>query len=374
MRRTFLAIAALTVFVAVFVTIGSAWQAASSGPYKVLKTVKTGGLGGFDYIYADVAGRRLYIPRSGGAPNATPPLAPRITVFDLDTLASVGEVPDIRANGAAVDDKSGHGFVSSKPVAMFDTKTLKVIKTIDVMGNPDGILQDGFNQRVYILSHAAPHVTVIDAKSGDVLGTIDLGGAPEQAASDGKGHIYIDVSDKANIAVVDAKTMAVTAHYDLGDKGNGLAGLAMDIKNDILFVAARNSGMPPAQPAMPTMVILSAKDGKILKTLPLAGSSDGAAFNPATMEAFSTHGNGTLTVVKETSPTTFEVEQNLDTMAGAKTLTLDTKTNHVLTMAAEYGPVPDAPAAAPPAGGRGGFGRGRGPMLPDSFSILVIGK
>jgi hypothetical protein len=166
----------------------------------------------------------------------------------------------------------------------------------------------------------------------------------------------------------------VTAHYDLGDKGNGLAGLAMDIRNDILFVAARNSGMPPAQPAVPTMVILSAKDGKILKTLPLAGASDGAAFNPATMEAFSTHGNGTLTVVKETSPTTFEVEQNLDTMAGAKTLTLDTKTNHVLTMAAEYGPVPDAPAAAPPAGGRGGFGRGRGPMLPDSFSILVIGK
>lgn len=370
MRRTFLAIATLTMFVA----MGSAWQSASSGPYKVLKTVKTGGLGGFDYIYADVAGRRLYIPRSGGAPNATPPLAPRITVFNLDTLASVGEIPGIRANGAAVDDKSGHGFVSSKPVAMFDTKTLQVIKTIDVQGNPDGILHDAFNQRIYILSHAAPHVTVIDAKSGEVLGTIDLGGAPEQAASDGKGHIYIDVSDKANVAVVDAKTMMVTAHYDLGDKGNGLAGLAMDVRNEVLFVAARNSGIPPAQPAKPTMVILSAKDGKILTTLPLAGASDGAAFNPATKEAFSTHGNGTLTVVKETSPTTFEVEQNLDTMAGAKTLTLDTKTNHILTMAAEYGPVPDALAGAPPAGGRGGFGRGRGPMLPDSFSILVIGK
>jgi DNA-binding beta-propeller fold protein YncE len=369
MRFTFSAVAAL----ALVATVGSAWQAGGSGPYKILKTAKTGGLGGFDYIYADVAGRRLYIPRSGGAPNATPPLAARITVFDLDTLAPVGEVPDIRANGAAVDAASGHGFVSSKPVAMFDTKTLKVIKTIDVQGNPDGILQDSFNQRIYILSHAAPHVTVIDAKSGDLLGTIDLGGAPEQAVSDGKGHIYIDVSDKANVAVVDAKTMTVTAHYDLGDQGNGLAGLAMDVKNGVLFVAARNSGMPPAQPAKPAMVILSAKDGKILTALPLAGASDGAAFNPATMEAFSTHGNGTLTVIKETSPTTFEVEQNVDTMAGAKTLTLDTKTNHVLSMAAEYGPVPDAPAT-PPAGGRGGFGRGRGPMLPDSFSILVIGK
>jgi DNA-binding beta-propeller fold protein YncE len=375
MRRGFLAvIAAFTIFVAA----GLAWQAASSGPYKIVKTVKAGGLGGFDYIYADVEGRRLYIPRNAQA-NATPPVVARVTVFDLDTLAPVGEIPGIRGNGAAVDAKSGHGFVSSKPVAMWDTTTLKLIKTIDVQGNPDGILQDGFNQRIYVLSHAAPHVTVIDAKNGDVLGTLDLGGAPEQAVSDGNGHVYVDVSDKANVAVIDAKAMTVTGHYDLGDKGNGLAGLAMDVKNQILFVAARNSGMPPAQPAQPMMVILSAKDGKIITSLPLAGASDGAAFNSATMEAFSTHGNGTLTVIKENSPTSFAVEQNLDTMAGAKTLTLDTKTNHVLTMAAEYGPVP--PPAAPPAGaapqgdGRGfGRGAGRGPMLPDSFSILVIGK
>jgi YVTN family beta-propeller protein len=368
MRRTLLA---TTVALTLFVAIGSAWQA---GPYKIVKTAKTGGLGGFDYIYADVDGRRLYIPR-GAQPTATPPVTARITVFDLDTLAPAGEIPDIRANGAAVDAKSGHGFASSKPVAMWDTKTLKLIKTIDVQGNPDGILADPFNQRVYILSHQAPHVTVIDAKTGDVMGTIDLGGAPEQAATDGKGHLYIDVSDKANVAVVDAKTMTVTAHYDLGDKGSGLAGLAMDVKNQILFVACRNSGAPAAQPAQPVMAILNAKDGKILTTLPLAGGSDGAAFNPSTMEAFSTHGNGTLTVIKEKSPTSFEVEQNLDTMAGAKTLTLDTKTHHILTMAAEYGPAP-APTT-PPAGaapGRGGRGPARGPMLPDSFSILVVGK
>jgi DNA-binding beta-propeller fold protein YncE len=223
---------------------------------------------------------------------------------------------------------------------------------------------------VYVLSHQAPHVTVIDAKTGDVLGTLDLGGAPEQAATDGNGHIYVDVSDKANVAVIDAKAMTVTAHYDLGDKGNGLAGLALDVKNHILFVACRNSGVPAANPAMPTMVVLNANDGKILATLPLAGGSDGAVFNPATMEAFSSHGNGTMTIIREISPTSFEVEQNLQTMNGAKTLTLDTKTNHVLTMTAEYG----APPAAPPAGAPPGRGGGRGPMLPDSFSILVVGK
>jgi hypothetical protein len=138
------------------------------------------------------------------------------------------------------------------------------------------------------------------------------------------------------------------------------------VKNEILFAACASSGNPPAQPAQPMMVILSAKDGKIVTSLPLAGGSDGAVFNPSTREAFSTHGNGTLTVVKETSPTTFEVEQNLQTMNGARTITLDSKTNHILTMSQERGPAP----AAPPAGGRGA----RGAAVPGSFTIVLVDK
>src|ERR1039457_3571891 len=105
---------------------------AQSGPYKVIKTAKVGGAGGFDYVYADSAGRRLYVPRSGqqGA---------RVSVFDLDTLAPVGEIANTNAHGAAVDPQSNHGFASSKPVAMWDTKTLALMKTIDVQGGPDGI-------------------------------------------------------------------------------------------------------------------------------------------------------------------------------------------------------------------------------------------
>jgi DNA-binding beta-propeller fold protein YncE len=358
-----------TALLALVACIGFA-QAPATGPYKVLKTAKTGGLGGFDYIYADVEGRRLYIPR--GAVQGDNPMPGRVTVFDLDTQASVGEIPNTRANGAAVDAKSGHGFASSKPVAMWDTKTLKVIKTIDVQGSPDGILGDPFNQRIYVLSHPTMDATVIDAKEGTVLGTVDLGGAPEQAVSDGNGKVYVVIQDKSNVAVIDAKTMKVTAHYDFAEKGSRCNGLALDAKNHVLFVACGQSGTttPPA----PTMVIMNANDGKIITTVPLAGGSDGAVFNPATMEAFSAHGNGTMTIVKENSPTSFAVEQDLQTMNGAKTLTLDSKTNHVLTMAAEYGPPPAAPpAGTPPPQGRGGRGP-RGPMLPDSFSILVVGK
>jgi hypothetical protein len=331
--------------------MGLAQQAPNAGPYKVLKTAKVGGEGGFDYVFADAVGRRLYIPRSG--PTA------RITVFDLDTLEPAGEVPTVNGHGAVVDPKTNHGFVTSKPVVMFDTKTLAILKTIDVQGSPDGILFDPFDERVYDFSHSAPNATVIDAKDGSIVGTIDLGGAPEQAVSDGNGHLYVDIEDMGNIAVVDAKTLTVTAHYDLAGKGGTCAGLAMDAKNHVLFAACRNPQ---------TMVILNAENGNIITTLPIGTATDGTVFNPSTMEAFSSNADGTLTVIKENSPTSFVVEQNLNTMPSAKTLAFDSKTNHILLIAAVFDP---PPAGAPPlANGR----VARGPMVPGSFSILMVAK
>ncbi len=344
----------LAVATALLAGMSLAQLAPTAGPYKATKT-KVGGEGGTDYIYADADARRLYIARTGKD-------TPRVTVFNLDTLAPEPDIPGTNAHGVVVSTKSSHGFVSSKPIQMFDSKTLMPIKTIEVMGNPDGMLYDAFNDHVYILSHQAPHVTVINAADGAVLGTIDLGGMPEQAASDGKGHIYIDVEDKANIAVVDAKTMMVTAHYDMTGSGGTCAGLAMDAKNNILFAACR---MPA------NMVILSATDGKIITTLPINGGTDGALFNPNTMEAFSSHSDGTLVVIKENSPTSFAVEQVVQTMPGARTSTLDSKTNRVITMASETSPPPAPAPGAPAPGGRGG---GRGQVVPGSFSIIVVGK
>jgi hypothetical protein len=344
--------------VCVVLALAASIALAQDGPYKVQKVAKVGGEGGFDYVTADADGRRLYVARSGNPG--------RVTVFNLDTLEKVGEIPNAnRTHGAVVSPKSNHGFVSSNPVILFDSKTLATIKTIDVKGNPDGYLYDSFNDRVYILSHNAPNATVIDAADGNIVGTIDLGGAPEQAATDGKGTIYVDLEDKDSIAVVDAKTMTVKTRYDLAGKGGGCSGLALDAKNQVLFAACRNPQ---------TMVMLSAKDGKVLDALPIGRGTDGAGFNPATLEAFSSNGDGTLTVVKENSPTSFAVEQNVKTMVGAKTLAVDPKTNRVLLIAAEYGAPAAPPAEAQPPAEKKGRGPGRGPMVPDSFSIVVVGK
>jgi hypothetical protein len=381
-----------SLLIALFTPAGLAFQAVTDGPYKVLKTAKVGGEGGTDYIFADTAGRRLYITRGATQPRPatdTTPEVPafekRVTIFDLDTLAPVGVIAGVGGNGATVCPKTGHGFTSDHPQpSMFDVQTMKLIKTIEVPAgfSADGIYCDNFNDRVYIGSHPTKTLMVVDAKDGSVLGNIDLGGVPEQTVGDGKGTVYQVLQDRpGGVAVIDGKTLKITATYPFGDNG-GCNGLALDVKNQILFAACSAVGPAPARgtpgqaaPAAPppapdpnakppqTFVILSAKDGHILERLPLAGGSDGAVFNPETMEAFSSQGNGTMTIVKEKSPTSFEVEQNLKTWPtnGARTLAFDSKTGRLFAMASEQGP--------PPAGGRG-----RGAAIPGSFTIIMIGK
>lgn len=371
-----------------------ALTAQTDGPYKVLKTAKVGGEGGTDYIFADTVGRRLYITR-GAAPaqpatdarTEVPAFEKRVTVFDLDTLAPVGTIPGVGGNGATVCPKTGHGFTSDHPQpSMFDVKTMKFIKTIEVPTGfiAYGIYCDTFNDRVYIGSHPTKSLMVVNAADGAVVGNIDLGGVPEQTIADGRGTVYQVLQDRpGGVAVIDAKTLKVRATFRFGENG-GCNGLALDRKNHVLFAACNAMGPAPPRPApgqpVPTpaapdtnakppqtFVVLSAKDGTVLARLPLAGGSDGAAFNPATREAFSTQGNGTMTIVKEKGPTGFEVEQNLKTWPsnGARTIAFDNKTGRLFAMAFETAAPPQSPAAGTPAG--------RGRPVPGTFTIIMVG-
>ena len=337
----------------------------ATGPYKIVNTAQNVGAGGIDYVFADSDNRRLYVPRGD-----------QVLVFDLDTLRSAGSITNARARGVAVDPKSNHGFSSSSPVVMWDTKTLDRIKSIPVEGGPDGILFEPLTERVYVFSHRAPNATVIDGKDGSVVGTIDLGGAPEQAASDGKGRMYVDIEDKDKIAVVDVNTLKVVGQYDLAGKGGGPGGLGLYVKNHVLFAMCHEP---------PVCVVLDADDGKIITTLPIGNGTDGGGFNPATGEAFSSQRDGTLTIIKETSPTTFEVEQTVQTRQGAKTCTLDTKNNQIVLIALERAPAPpatnvptsppaQAAAPAPTQPREGGPRRGGNNNGPGTLHILVVGR
>ena len=345
----------LAAAIATLASAGLAQKDAATGPYKVIKTVKVGGEGGFDYISADVENRLLVMPRSGAMGG--------LTLYNLDTLAPAGMIESVKSGGAVIDPKTHHGFSTTRPmITMWDAKTLQVIKMIDVgTARPDGIMLDPFNERVWVMSHQPPYATVIDAKEGTVVGTIDLGGQPEQAASDGKGTVYINILDKSNIAVVDAKNLTVTKHLDLSSKGvmNG-SGLSLDAKNHILFSYWR---VPE-----PQVVIVNAESGNIITTLPIDCCVDTVGFNPNTKEAIATVGAGTLVIVKEKSPTSFEVEQRLKTMPGARNMVLDTRTNHVISNAFEYGPLPAN--APPPVPGRNQLG----PPIPGSFTLIMMGR
>jgi DNA-binding beta-propeller fold protein YncE len=321
-------------------------------PYKVLDTVQLMGNGGIDYVYADNDARRVYVPRGGNT-----------FVFDLDSHKYIGTVTNIGGHGVAIDTATHHGFSSAGKIGMFDTETMQKTKDIDVQGRPDGILLEPLTDRVYVFSHQSPSITVIDPRDGSVVGSVEVGGAMEQAQSDGQGKLYVDVEDEKKIAMVDVKTLRVITKYDLGDKAGEPGGLGLDVKNHILFAMCANPDV---------CVVLNADDGKVLTTLPLDGGTDGGGFNPATMEAWSSQRNGTLTIIKENSPTSFVVEQTVTTKQGCKTSSLDTKNNRIVLICTER--LPQAATPAPdtnaPAGQRRGGGRGG----PGNLDVLWVGR
>ena len=325
--------------------------AQTEAPYKVLDTTQVMGTGGVDYVYADNDARRVYVPRG----TAT-------FVFDLDSHKYIGSITNVGGHGVAVDTATHHGFSSAAKIAMFDTETMEKIKDIDVQGRPDGILREPFTGKILIFSHQAPSITMIDPKDGTVTGTIEVGGAMEQAQGDGQGKLYVDVEDEKKIAVVDMKTMKAITKYDLGDTAGEPGGLGLDAKNHILFAMCANPNV---------CVVVNADTGKVLATLPIGNGTDGGGFNLNTMEAFSSQRDGTLTIIKESSPTSFAVEQTVTTKQGCKTCSLDTKNDHIVLICTERAPQA-APATNAPAGGQRRGGRGGGG--PGNLDVLWVGR
>ncbi len=321
---------------------------AASGPgYKVVNTYKIGGEGGWDYLTADAAARRLYISR-----------ATHVIVLDLDSGKTVGDIADTPGvHGIALAPELGRGFVSNGregTVTIFDLKTLAAISKVKAGENPDAILYDPATKRVFTFNGRSHDSTAVDAAKGTVLGTIKLDGKPEFAASDGKGGIFVNIEDKSELTAIDPNKLVVKATWPLAPCESP-SGLSMDRKNRRLFVGCHNK----------MMAVVNADTGKVLATPAIGEGVDATTFDDESGLAFASCGEGVLTIVREESPEKFSVAENVPTQQGARTLALDSKTHNVFVVTAKFGPPPPATADNP---------HPRHTILPDSFVVLVLGK
>ncbi len=327
--------------------IAASAQSGSSSGYHVIKQINAGGEGGWDYLTMDSDTHRLYVSRGS-----------HVMVIDVDAGKVVGDLTGTAGvHGIALASEYGKGFTSngrSDSVTIFDLKTLKVLGEAKTGKNPDAIIYDPSSHRVFVFNGGSQNATAIDARSGEVAGTIALGGRPEFVAADERGHVYVNLEDKSEVVALDSKKLAVEAHWPLAP-GEEPSGMAMDRKHRRLFIGCRNK----------MMVVMNADTGRVVTTVTVGNGVDANAFDPETNFAFSSNGDGTLTVVHEDSPDKFSVTENVTTQKGSRTMALDAKTHKVYLAAAQYGATPAATAERP---------RPRPSMVPGSFSILVLGR
>ncbi len=318
-------------FVGALVLLASTFLSAGPSGYHVARTFKLGGDGGWDYLTVDSKARRVYISRGTHV---------MVVDVDADSGALIGDIPNTNGvHGIAIASDMDKGFIScgrDNTVTIFDLKTLKVLGTAATGKNPDAIIYDPASKRVFTFNGSSNDATAIDAKTGTVAGTIALGGKPEFAVADEKGHIFVNIEDKSEIVQFDANKLSLENHWPIAP-GVEPSGLAMDRKHRRLFSVCSNK----------LMVVVNADDGKVLASLPIGSGTDAAGFDPATGFAFSSNGEGTLTVAHEDSPDKFTIIDNVPTLRRARTMALDTKTHQVYTVTAEFGAAP-APTAQTP--------------------------
>lgn len=316
--------------------------------YHVEHTFTLGGDGGWDYLALDTTSHRLFIARQN-----------RVMVVDPATGKVLHEIPGLNgAHGVAFAREAGHGFATSgrdSSVVMFDLKTLAVLRRTHAAADADAILYDPATKHIFTFNGDAQSASVIDAASGKNIGTIDLGAKPEFGVSDGQGRLYVNLESTAEVAEIDAAAMKVTRRWSI-EPCESPTGLAIDVAHQRLFSGCRNS----------IMAISDAATGKLLTTMPIGAGVDACRFDAATGNAYSSNGGaGTITVVHENTPNHYSVRQTVATMTSARTMEIDPATHQLFTVGAQFGP---APAAAP------GARRQRPPMIPGTFTLLVLGN
>ncbi len=322
-------------------TAATSLLAQSSSTYKITHTYTLGGEGSWDYVVPDPPNHRVFIARQT-----------RVMVVDEDTGKLLGEVKGINgAHGTAVAAATGHGFATSgndQSVVMFDLKSYEALGRIPAAEDADAIVFDSASNRVFTLNGDANSSTVIDPVAGKLITNMPLGGKPEYGASAGDGKVYANLTDISEVVEIDAKRATVTKRWPTGTCKQPVS-MAIDTTHHRLFSGCRSG----------VMAISDYKAGKVVATVPIGTGVDGAGYDPASGDAFASNANGMLTVIHQDTPDTYHVVENVPTPQGSRNMGLDPTNHRIFIVAADFGP--------PPASGRG-----RPPVLPGTFKLLVI--
>jgi DNA-binding beta-propeller fold protein YncE len=309
--------------------------------YHIARTFPLGGTGSWDYVVPDPPNHRVFIGRQT-----------RVMVVDETTGRLIGEVTGINgAHGTAIAPNTGHGFATSgddSSVVMFDLTTFKQLKRTHAAEDADAIIFDAPSNRVFTFNGDAHSSSVIDPVSGSLIKNIELGGKPEYGASAGDGKVYANLTDNGEVVEIDATSLTVTRRWSTAPCKNPVA-MAIDVQHQRLFSGCRSG----------VMAISDYKAGKVVATVPIGTGVDGAAYDPATGDAFASNADGTLTVIHQDSPDTYHVVETVTTMPASRNIGLDPMTHALFLAGAKF--------EAAPAGARQ-----RPPMVPGSFVIMVV--
>ncbi len=350
MKKSLVGLAVIAVVMAGFMGskhTAAAPQASGASGYHLIKKVKLGGTGGWDYLTVDQATHRVFISRGT-----------KVIVVDPTTEKVLGEILDMkRVHGIALAAEFNKGYITDGQAAtatMFDMTNYKTLGQAKTDKDADAVIYDAYSKRVFTFNGDAGTSTVIEAADGKLAGTVELGGGPEFAATDGKGKIYVNLEDKSQLVKFDAKTLKVENTWPLAPCESP-SGLAIDAEHEVLIVGCHNK----------LMAFVDGNSGKVLGTVPIGQGVDANRFDPGTGYAFASCGDGTLTIAHEDSPGKFSLVEMINTQRGARTMALDKSNHNVYLVSADFGPAPAATAENP---------RPRPAILPDTFVLLEYGK
>jgi len=323
-------------------------QAAQTPAYHLVREIPIAGDTGWDYLSIDSKARRLYVTHGT-----------HIVVVDLDANTVVGDIADTPGvHGFAIAPELGKGFSSNgteSKVSVVDLKTLATLQKIDTEAGPDAIVYEPRHREVYAFNGRAKSVTIISAAAGQVAGSLKLPGKPEFPTVDpDDGRVFVNIEDRNEVVAIDTTTHKIVSEWPIAP-GESASGMAIDATHHRLFLGCDNH----------LMVMLDSNSGKVVASVPIGMGVDANAFDNQSQLAFSSNGEGTVTIAHEAAPDKLVVVQTLRTQPSARTMALDPQTHRIYLSAATLQPTPAKTPATAPATGH------HHATVPGTFKVLV---